>query len=54
MTKEFLKDDKGHVKGLVTVAVEVTAQGIKPVPGTEKVRRRQCAGLSAGSSVCSF
>ena len=38
MTKEFLKDDKGHVKGLVTVAVEVTAQGIKPVPGSEKVR----------------
>lgn len=37
MTKEFLKDDKGHVKGLVTVSVEVTAQGIKPIPGSEKV-----------------
>lgn len=33
MTKEFLKDAEGNVKGLVTISVEVTPQGIKQIPG---------------------
>uniref|UniRef100_I2CNZ7 Glutamate synthase (NADPH/NADH) small chain n=1 Tax=Nannochloropsis gaditana (strain CCMP526) TaxID=1093141 RepID=I2CNZ7_NANGC len=36
MTKEFVKDQQGNVKGLVTVNVEVSAKGITPIPGTEK------------------
>lgn len=29
MTKEFLSDDDGNVRGLITVEVEVTKDGIK-------------------------
>lgn len=29
MTKEFLSDDEGNVRGLITVEVEVTKDGIK-------------------------
>lgn len=29
MTKEFLSDDDGNVRGLITVDVEVTVDGIK-------------------------
>ena len=36
MTKEFLKDDDGNVRGLVTVNVEVSPKGVKPIPGSEK------------------
>lgn len=36
MTKEFLKDSEGNLKGLVTVDVEVTEGGPKPIPGSEK------------------
>merc|ERR1711988_1182125 len=34
MTKEFIGDDEGNVKALVTVDVEVTAEGVKAVPGS--------------------
>lgn len=33
MTKEFLSDDDGNVRGLITVDVEVTKDGIKVSPG---------------------
>jgi hypothetical protein len=37
MTKEFLKDAEGNVKGLVTISVEVTPQGIKQIPGKSPI-----------------
>lgn len=33
MTKEFLSDDDGNVRGLITVEVEVTKDGIKVSQG---------------------
>eukprot|EP00618_Florenciella_parvula_P035949 CAMPEP_0119478906 /NCGR_PEP_ID=MMETSP1344-20130328/8422_1 /TAXON_ID=236787 /ORGANISM="Florenciella parvula, Strain CCMP2471" /LENGTH=573 /DNA_ID=CAMNT_0007513113 /DNA_START=68 /DNA_END=1789 /DNA_ORIENTATION=+ len=36
MTKEFIGDDEGNVKALVTVDVEVGPDGIKPVEGSER------------------
>ena len=36
MTSEFKKDADGKLVALVTVQVEVTSEGIKPVPGSEK------------------
>lgn len=33
MTKEFLSDDDGNVRGLITVDVEVTMDGIKVSQG---------------------
>lgn len=41
MTKEFLKDADGNVKGLITVSVEVTPQGIKQIPGARQGRLAQ-------------
>jgi len=36
MTKEFIKDADGNVKGLITVNVEMGPKGIQVIPGTEK------------------
>lgn len=36
MTKEFIKDADGNLKGLVTINVEVGPKGITPIPGSEK------------------
>lgn len=39
MTKEFLSDDDGNVRGLITVEVEVTKDGIK-VSQRQRQRRQ--------------
>ena len=36
MTKEFIKDADGNLKGLVTVNVEMGPKGINVIPGSEK------------------
>ena len=36
MTKEFIGDDEGNVKALITVDVEVGPDGIKPVAESER------------------
>lgn len=36
MTKEFIGDDEGNLKALVTQDVEITSEGPKPIEGSEK------------------
>jgi len=36
MTKEFIADEEGNLKALITQNVEITANGPKPIEGTEK------------------
>jgi glutamate synthase (NADPH/NADH) small chain len=48
MTTKFMGDAEGNVTGLQTVNVEVTPEGIKPVPGTEKEWPAQLVVLAMG------
>jgi glutamate synthase (NADPH) small chain len=48
MTKEFIGDENGHVKALVTQDVEITAQGPKALDGTEREWPCDLAILSMG------
>ena len=48
MTKEFIGDDEGNVKALVTQDVEITAQGPKAIEGTEKEWPADLVVLSMG------
>lgn len=48
MTTKFLGDDDGNVKGLVTVDVELTKEGIKQIPGSEKEWPAQLVVLAMG------
>mmetsp|Transcript_23407 Transcript_23407/g.48715 ORF Transcript_23407/g.48715 Transcript_23407/m.48715 type:complete len:585 (-) Transcript_23407:77-1831(-) len=48
MTKEFIGDEDGKLKALVTQQVELTAKGPVPVPGTEKEWKADLAILSMG------
>eukprot|EP00541_Cyclophora_tenuis_P019182 CAMPEP_0116559748 /NCGR_PEP_ID=MMETSP0397-20121206/10581_1 /TAXON_ID=216820 /ORGANISM="Cyclophora tenuis, Strain ECT3854" /LENGTH=146 /DNA_ID=CAMNT_0004085577 /DNA_START=178 /DNA_END=618 /DNA_ORIENTATION=+ len=48
MTKEFLANDDGHVKALVTQDVEITSKGPKAIEGTEKEWPADLVVLSMG------
>ena len=47
-TKEFLGDEEGKLRALVTQKVEITKSGLKPVEGTEKEWPADLAILSMG------
>jgi glutamate synthase (NADPH/NADH) small chain len=48
MTREFLADDRGHVRGVRTTDVEWTGGGPREVPGTEKDWRADMVLLALG------
>mmetsp|Transcript_8252 Transcript_8252/g.24809 ORF Transcript_8252/g.24809 Transcript_8252/m.24809 type:complete len:603 (-) Transcript_8252:237-2045(-) len=48
MTKEFIGDDEGNVKGLVTQDVEITDQGPKAIEGSEREWPADLVVLSMG------
>jgi NAD(P)H-dependent glutamate synthase small subunit len=48
MTSKFIGDDEGNLKALQTVAVEVTPDGIKAIPGSEKDWPCQLVVLAMG------
>jgi NAD(P)H-dependent glutamate synthase small subunit len=48
MTSKFIGDENGHLKAVQTVDVEVTPEGIKHVPGTEREWPCQLAILAMG------
>ena len=48
LTKEFIGDENGNVKALVTQDVEITAQGPKAIAGTEKEWPADLVVLSMG------
>lgn len=48
MTKEFLKDEKGNVKGLVTVDAKITDKGIEAIPDSEREWPADLVILSMG------
>eukprot|EP00612_Vaucheria_litorea_P002112 CAMPEP_0171457308 /NCGR_PEP_ID=MMETSP0945-20130129/3441_1 /TAXON_ID=109269 /ORGANISM="Vaucheria litorea, Strain CCMP2940" /LENGTH=558 /DNA_ID=CAMNT_0011982895 /DNA_START=59 /DNA_END=1735 /DNA_ORIENTATION=+ len=48
MTSKFIGDDEGNLKAIETVGVEVTPDGIKTIPNTEKVWPCQLAILAMG------
>jgi NADPH-dependent glutamate synthase beta subunit-like oxidoreductase len=48
MTKEFVGDDNGHVKGLVTQDVEITNKGPRAIDGSEREWPADLVVLSMG------
>ena len=48
MTKEFIGDDEGNVKALVTQEVEITSEGPKAIEGSEKEWPADLVVLSMG------
>ncbi len=48
LTTKFLGDKNGNVESLETVNVEVTPDGIKPIPNTEKIWPAQLVILAMG------
>ena len=48
LTKEFIGDENGHVKGLVTQDVEITDKGPKAIEGTEREWPADLVVLSMG------
>jgi glutamate synthase (NADPH/NADH) small chain len=48
LTKEFIGDDAGNVKALVTQDVEITANGPKPIVGSEREWKCDLVVLSMG------